>query len=328
MKIKICLFLFSLSFSINTFSQNIKLNGKWVLDKIQLSNGSNLEINNPEYSTKIIYLIEPNSLKILDRKFDANFTENQIKTQFRTINYILKNNYLIIQEEKDKKIYYFLKAEDFVKKHTDFSLKETIRNNDTIYIANNLSDYNFNNDLEFNDYIRQNMSQKDRQSKSFDNLYFKIEFILTKNNKIKDIKIINSIDTAYDNDYISSLKKSEKFLRNISDKDLLITNEVHHVKWGNDLTNPDEKKLYTLRGKGLEYYYSNKFQKAIENFSQIENLKIRDNRFNGFIKESRIKLGISYLAIGKNEDACNTFNKVGDKTTFEVRNFLIDFCSK
>ncbi|MGI9652193.1 tetratricopeptide repeat protein [Chryseobacterium sp. RLHN22] len=328
MKIKICFFIFFLSFSITIYSQNKTLTGKWILDRIQFSNGSNLEINNPEYSTKIIYQIEPNSLKIIDQKFDASFTANQIKTQFRTINYILKNNYLIIQEEKDKKVYYFLKAEEFVKKYPDFSLKKTIRNNDTIYIANNLSDFNFDNDLSFHEYISQNMSQKDRPSKSFENLYFKVEFILTKNNKIKDIEIINSIDNVYDNDYISSLKKSEKFLRNISDKDLLITNEVHHVKWKNDLTNSDEKKLYKLRAKGLEYYYSNKFEKAIENFSQIENLKIKDNKFKGFIKESRIKLGISYLATGKNEDACNIFYKVGDKTTFEVRNFLIDFCSK
>lgn len=322
------LFLFLLSFSNNVFSQNKDLIGKWVLDRIQYSNGNNLEINNPEYSTKIIYIIEPNSLKILDRKFDANFTGNQIKTQFRVVNYTLKDNYLICQEEREGKIYYFLKTDYFVKKYPHFSLKETIRNNDTLYIANNISDYNFNNDLSFDDYISQNMTQKNRSSKSFNNLYFKIEFILTKNNKIKDIQIINSIDTAYDNDYISSLKKSENFLKNISGKDLLISKEVNHLKWANDLTDTDEKKLYSLITKGLEYYNLNKFEKAIESFSEIENLKIKNNRFKGLIKESRIKLGISYLATGKNEDACNTFNKVGDRTTFEIRNFLIDFCSK
>lgn len=327
MKLKKYLLICLVLFSANIYSQNKNLVGKWILDKVKLSDGSNLQINNPEYSTNLNYIIEPNSIKIADLKFDADFSGNQIKTQYRNINYVIKDDYLITQEGKKGKIYYFLKSDDFVEKYPYFSLKETKRDNTIVYIANNLSDYIFDNDLSFEDFMSQNRMLRDRPSKSFDNLYFKIEFILTKNNKIKDIKIINSIDTAYDNDYISTLKKSEKFFKNISEKDLLITKDVNHLKWANDLTNTDEKKLYILRAKGLEYYNSNDFEKAIEIFFEIENLKIKDNRFNTFIKDSRIKLGISLLATGKNEAACNTFNKVGNKTDFDIRNFLIDFCS-
>lgn len=138
----------------------------------------------------------------------------------------------------------------------------------------------------------------------------------------------NSIDTVYDNDYIVALKKSEKYLKNLTDKDLLITKEINNLKWAKDLSNKEEKQLYKLIENGLEYYNVNNFEKAIENFSQIKNLKIENNRFKTLIKESMINLGISYLAIGKNEEACKVFLEIGDKTDFEIRNYLIDFCSK
>lgn len=290
------------------------------------NDGRNIEINNPNYSTYLIYDIKPKQINILNRNFDATFTSDKIQTQFRTINYLIKDNYLLAQENGDNKTSYFLKANDFVKKYPEFSLKETIRNNDTIYISNKISDYSFDNELGFEEFIQENRNEKDRSSKSFTNLNFRIEFILTKNNKIKDIKVLNSIDPAYDNDYISALKKSEKYLKNLTNKDLLITNETNHLKWANDLSDKDEKKLYQLRGKGLEYYNKNNFEKAIEQFAQVQDLEIKDNRFKTLVKECLIKLGISYLAIGQNENACKIFSKIGNKTDFEIRNYVIDFC--
>jgi len=321
-------FFFTFLICLNIYSQSKSLIGTWILDKIQFANGNNLEINNPNYSTKLIYSIEPNSLQIHDQKFPSTFTTNQIKTQFRAINYVIKDKYLITQDENSDIINFFLKAEDFVNKYPEFSLKKHIRNVDTIYIANDLNDYVFEHDLTFDEFLRQKRSQNNRSSKSFKNLNLKVEFILTKENKIKDIKVLNSIDTIYDNDFITALLKSEKFIKNLSGKDLLITKEENHLKWANDLIDTNEKNLYSLRAKGLQFYNQNKFDKAIENFSQINNLDIKNSRFQTLIKECRLKLAISYLAIGKNEDACKTFNLIGDKTDFEIRNYLIDFCSK
>jgi len=61
---------------------------------------------------------------------------------------------------------------------------------------------------------------------------------------------------------------------------------------------------------------------------QVESLDIKNNRFKTLIKECLLDLGISYLAIGQNENACKTFERIGDKTDFEIRNYLIDFCEK
>lgn len=318
------LFLF-IAFSI-CYSQNQNLIGKWILVKTMFNNGQNIEINNPNYSTKIIYLIKPDLLQINDQKFQSTFNPVQIITQFRKINYVLKDKYLIAQDEGDNKKSYFLKLDDFIQKNPEFSLKEIEKNGQTYYVDNYLSGFEFNNDLSFEEFITKNI--KDRDSKDFKNLNFQIEFVLTTDNKIQDIKVINSIDESFDNEYINALKKSERFLKNISGKNLIIHDEINQLKWANDLNDKDEKKLYQIRAKGLEYYRINKFEKSIEQFAKVENLNIKNNRFKTLIKECLIHLGISYLAIGQNENACKTFQKVGDKTDFEIRNYLIDFCEK
>ena len=314
--------------AITVNSQSREMVGKWVLDRTQFSNGKNLEINNPNYSSRIVYIIEPNSLKINGQKLKASFTDAQIITDFRRINYFLKDKYLIVQDENDDKISFLMKAKDFVEKYPEFSLNKVIREKDTVYLANDLSDYIFQNDLSFENFINKNRIQRDRSSKSFRNIHFKVEFILTKKNRIKNIKVLNSIDPGYDADYINALMKSEKFLKNLTDKDLLITKENNHLKWRNDVTDNDEKLLYSLRRKGLESYDQNKFEQAISNFVKIKALDLKNDRFKTLVKESMIKLGVSYLAVGKIKSACDVFGGIGDTSDFEVRNYLIDFCSK
>ena len=310
------------------FSQNKELFGKWVLVRTTLVGNINLDLNNPDYSTKLIYFITPKALQFSKFKLPASFTEKQIKTEFRTINYILKDKYLIIQDQNDNKISYFLKADDFVRKNPEFALKPIVRNSDSLYVANNLNDYELADNQDFEELITLNSKEAGRSSKTFTNLYFQIEFVLTKNNKIENIKILHSIDDNYDQDYILALKKSEKFLKNISGKNLLITKEVNHLKWATDLKDKNELQLYDLLDKGFKNYRENKFEKAIEAYSQIENLNIPNNRFRSLIKDAQIKLGVSYLVTGKGEEACKTLNKIGDKTDFDIRNYHLDFCTK
>lgn len=290
------------------------------------NDGRNIEINNPNYSTKLIYTIKPKSIKINNQNFDATFSSEQIKTQFRKINFLIKEKYLIAQDEGDNKTSYFLKVDDFIQKNPEFSLKEIEKNGQALYLDNDLSAYEFNNELSFEEYISKNT--KHRDSKDFKNLNFQVEFVLTKDNKLQDIKVLNSIDNSFDNEYINALKKSEKYFQNLTGKNLLIRDEINQLKWANDLSDKDEKKLYQYRAKGLEFYRNNKFEKAIEQFLQVESLDIKNNRFKTLIKECLLDLGISYLAIGQNENACKTFERIGDKTDFEIRNYLIDFCEK
>lgn len=321
-------FFIILSIFSTCFSQSKELLGKWVLVRSTLVGNINLDLNNPDYSTKLIYFITPKALQFSRYKLPATFTDTQIKTEFRTINYILKDKYLILQDQYDNKISYFLKVDDFVRKNSEFALKPLVRNADSLYVANNLNDYELSDNQDYEELISLNSKEAGRSSKTFTDLYFQIEFVLTKNNKIENIKILHSIDENYDQDYIRALKKSEKFLKNISGKNLLITKEVNHLKWANDLKDKNERQLYDLLDKGFKNYTENNFEKAIEAYSQIENLPIANNRFNSLIKDSQVKLGVSYLVTGMREEACKTFNKIGDKTDFEIRNYLLDFCTQ
>ncbi len=87
-----------------------------------------------------------------------------------------------------------------------------------------------------------------------------------------------------------------------------------------------DKKLFDIIREGTKYFNENKFEDAIEEFSKLDELQIKDNRFIMRFHEGYTKLGISYLAVGKKDQACMNFKKVGNITDFQVRNFLIDFC--
>lgn len=322
----LCSLLFVLLAFSNVYSQSNELIGKWILVRTLYADGRNLEINNAQYATKSILDISPNFIKINNTRLSASFSTNKIKTPFRSINFLKKDGYLITQDDGGDKISYFLKADDFVMKYPEFSLKEIEKEGKLVLVDNNLTGYEFKNELALEDFITKN--KKDRNSKDFKNLYFRIEFILTSANQIKSIKVLNSIDALYDNGYIGALQKASQYFSNNTGKDLLIFLEVNQLKWFKDLTDENEKLLYTYSENGLNYFARNDFEKAIEEFSKIRSLVIINNRFKTIIKDTMIKLAISYLAIGKNKEACEVFNSVGNKTDFEIRNFLLDFCEK
>lgn len=311
-------------FSSKTFCQPNELIGKWILDKTVYSDGKLLEINNPLFSSKSIYEIRPNYLSINNQNLKAQFSPNQIKLEHRILEFWTEENYLLVQEKDDNKIHLFLKADDFIIKYPEFKPKTEIRNNDTITIANEIIGAEFNNELTFDEFLWKNMP--DHPSKSFSNLYFNAEFILTRDNKIKEIKILNSISKDYDNEFLLALKKAEKYFVNNLKTDIVVNKENNFLKWKEDL-NKNEKYLYDLISNGDAYYMKNEFAEAIVEYEKIKELNIEKNRFNIMIREAYIKLGVSYLAINQKEKACSTFQNIGKTTNFWIRNYLINFCN-
>lgn len=320
----IYLSLITLSIFSSLYSQNIELQGKWVLDKTTYKNGKELEINNALYSNKTIYTISPKNLKINNLYFDAQYTSNQIKTIFRTINFSIENKYLKVQEENDNKISYFLKADDFIKSYPEFKSQKVLREADTLLVANGLADYDFKKQIDLDEFIRGNMY--DYPSKYFQNLYFQIEFILTKKDKIKDVKILNSISERFDRDYINSLRKAEKDLRNNTKYDLVIIKEINFLKWAKDISDLNEIKLMQFVINGNKFYLANKFEEAIIEYNKIKELNIKDNKFKITIQEALKKLAISYLIIGDISLACENFKLIGNNTDFTIRNYINRFC--
>lgn len=323
MEKKIFLLLILINF-INVHSQ--KLNGTWILEKTIYENGNPLEINHPLYSTFTKYDFLPNSIKINDQKFNAKYENNSIKLDFRELLFSFENNFLLIQEKGDDKIQILSNKEDFLSKNIEFKSEVEIRNQDTLYISNEIYKPEFNNELTFEDFLRKNISKY--SSASTKNNLFKSEFILTKNDKIKDIKILNGISKSFDREFIEALKKAEIYFKNETDKDFLIKHNFNFFQMFKGLTGKLEKEFYAIQKKGKLHFEKNEFNKAIIEYEKLNNMELNSikERLGFLFSEAFINLGISYLAVSKNEEACKSFLKIGDKRNFKIRNYILNFC--
>lgn len=322
---KYCYFLLQLLLITPlSHAQGGNIAGKWILDRIVYKDGRRLEVNHEQYSTGTVCIIGEGFMRTNDQRFNASIRLGKIQTPFVTYTYERDGDYMVLYEEKGDKYSFFLQPADFVKRYPEFTPVKTVINGDSVTIANELSDYNFDNDLGLDEFIRKRMT--DRPSKSFKNLYLKVTFVLTKNNKVTNLQVLNSISTEYDAEYLGALRAAEPYFRNHTGTDLLITQEVHQLKMYKDLKDPEEKKLFDLIESGDEYYYQNKFDKAAEAYAKISKLSIGSNRYKMTIRLATIRLGIAYLALGQREQACSTFSSVGDRTDFQLRHYINDFC--
>ncbi|AZA88391.1 hypothetical protein EG349_17240 [Chryseobacterium shandongense] len=183
---KILFILFIILF-VKNYSQLHKLKGEWILDKIVKSNGEDLEINNPRYSTSVFYNINSNELSISDNKFKATFSRDQINLENRSFSYWFEDDYLLLKEGNE--VFLLLKPEDFIKRYPEFSPEIRVTGIDTLLVANKVIQPVFRHEKTFDDFIIPLITQE--ASKDMDDLYFKISYILTKNNKISNIQIVD-----------------------------------------------------------------------------------------------------------------------------------------
>ena len=309
------------------FSQNSILSGTWILDKTIYEDGNYLEINHPLFSNFTEYEFLSNHLKINGKKFNAKYSQNSIKLDFRELLFSYQNEYLLIQEKGDNKIQVFLKNEDFITKYPIFKSEQKIINQDTIYISNDVYKPKFQNDLNFEDFLRINIPSYNATSTK--NNLFKSEFVLTKDNIIKEINITQGISKSFDSEFITALKKAQPYFKNETGKDLLIKHNFNFFKMFSTLTNKSEKEFYSIQKKAKEYFEKNEFEKAISEYEKLNNISDLHNlkeKFGFIYNEAFINLGISYLALNKIENACSSFIKVGGITDFSVRNYLINYC--
>lgn len=314
-------------------AQPTELIGKWILVRTLNNNNTRLDINNSDYSKKMIYQIDKNSFKINGQLFKPKFKENIINLSdknYPEFTYTIKENYLITKEIKGHTTNYFLKVDDFIKRFPEFSLKEIDYNDRKVYLDNGISAYDFNHDLTYDFFIllNGNSNSDKRNIINPDSLPLQFEYILTVDNKIKDFKIINSENNLADNDYIERFKKASKYFKNTTDKDVLLRYTGVSITSYPELTNKDEKRLFEISAQIDRYYYKNEFINIIDLYDEFTKLKIKPNRFNKFKDDNYIRLGVSFLAQNRIDEACISFKNVGDITDFRVRNYLLDFCQK
>lgn len=315
------LFLFICSIS---YSQQDKLQGKWILDTIQYADGGVFPINHRFYSMFLAYSFYGNQMTVNERSSLATISQNSISSNARKINYKFEDSYLLLQDEGDDAILYLLKYEDFYEKYPEFKPAEIQFENKKVFVANQVVSPDFLKTQIFSEYIFSNINPNHSQ---VHNRNFKANFILSKDNVISDIVIIKSISKSFDKNFIKAVKSSQKYFSNKTGKDLLMTYEKKFYDWGGPESPAKAEVTYLLR-TGDDYYNNNDFVNAIEIY---EKLKLKNKpevtqRGYEWTSMANIRLGIAYLAINNPEKACKLFDELGGRTNFNVRNYILNFC--
>ena len=324
--------IFSLCFILLTsylLAQNPDLYNEWILDKITYENGDKLEINHHNYSNFLSYTIKPNLLISSHGEAKASINEKYIKTQYRKIFYELKDGQLIFRDSDDNKLFYFLIKEDYLANYPEFKLKPIEHKGQILIESNRFCQAKKSEGFCLHEFLTNKIPSYKQYSVT--NQFFEAQFVLTKENKIKDIEILSGISKSFDRQFISALLKAEGKLENDCNQDLLMTENFIFVKMGNSYVNRDERALIKTTSQMTKDFDKNLFKNVVDNYPQILNLKDKTDqikRFNFSYENALLISGISFLALNRNEKACEAFELIGDKTNFKVRNYLIDFCGK
>jgi hypothetical protein len=326
------LFVFCILLNFNSFkAQNEKLNGNWILDKVIYKNGNPLEINHPFYSKFIEYEFINNKLRIIDNlpydfnEFDITINNTKILNQFREINYEINEDQLILNDQGDDKIMSFIKREKFIELFNETDMTKLVYNEKEVYIPNKFHQPKFNYILNFDDFIQKNTPTLNNLNLN-EGLNFK--FILNKDSKIVELEINENISKSLKKELEESILKAEKFYKNETGKDLLISRSYIYKNSFNESENKIERKINKLIKNGNQFFNEINFKNAILAYKEAIELKLndKDNTKNINFYKVYINLGISYLAENEIDLACESFRKIGNKSNFDIRNYLINFC--
>lgn len=312
--------------TITVFSQKINLEGVWILDKITFESGNIIEINDPDFSTYSKYKFSNTKMEVNGVEVPVTILPKKISTPSLNIDYEFQDKYLILKNLSSGKIIYLLKPESFVEIYPEFIPKKIILDDKFAYEENLVINSDFNRVGGFDVYLRDFIYNYKDYSKNKNQ--FIVQFIVTKESKITDIKILKGLSSDFDNKLISYIKNSEKFFKNKTNKDLLIkkANAISiENDWHSNLSKED-RAIIKIYEKGNSFYMKNDFENAIKTYEKVNSLGGANE--NSMIKSIYVSLGVSYLATNKMKLACESFNKAGGFTNFNSRNYLINFCNK
>lgn len=312
--------------AVSVFSQNNKLDGTWILDKYIYSDGRPLEINDNNFSSFAKYEFDSNKMRINGLEIPIKITSNIIQTDATKFEYGFDNKYLLLQMQGDKKIACLLKPETFIEMYPEFQSEKINYNESEFFKENQLIGPDFNYNGGFNSYWILALTEYDNFSTS--DYYFDIQFILTKDSKIRDIKILKGSTDDFNKKVTMVISNSQKYFKNTTGKDFLMNRKFKMNNSGskNQMSKID-KQVEKIDETGSKYFTKNDFANAIKTYEKLELLGT-DSPDNPLLQTSFKRLGISYLAINDIDKACKSFKKAGNLNSFDVRNYLITFCSK
>jgi hypothetical protein len=328
------LFFFFLLNSTLFYCQNILI-GQWYLDKVKFSNGADIEVNNPMFSTfnslrfnnqKVFNstALDEDLFTISDYKFDGR----KLNFLYRDFNVEKEGKYLVLKSQKEGLNYYYLKGEDFPSETIAKQEYDFIKSDSIAVRSLKFDPYFDNSEENLMDYLYSSIPDNEYKNRR---VYFTSSFILTKNNKIKDLKITNGKNPLYDKEYRKAIQKSEKYWKNNTGKDVLITRNVSERKFGDG--REDEISAYQYSEIADEFYRNNDFKNALLNYLKSDEYWRKDKDKGNFQEPfynngNYLKLGICYLIENDRDKACEYFKRNGGISDFAARNYILTFCMK
>lgn len=297
-------------FSTYSFSQENKLLGRWILDKITYSNGNDLEINHPYYSVFYVQNIKKDMI-----------VGDKIKIGFNSYNFSLEEDLLKLTSTQENLIYNYIKERKFLELYPEFYPEEIIYKEKKLYKSNEIIYPYFTNYEKFNSDLTMYLKNKNIGKK----FYFDLYIIGDKNNNDAQYYIENStMNNNQEQQVLKFLQKNKIFLFNSFGKDLL---KILPYNFNfNELNKKNYQKFADEENHLRNLYLNNKFEELIQRITLLEKEEFFKN--SGYGKLRNVMLGVSFLALNNKEEACKAFSKEGDIKTLLVRNYIKNFCQK
>jgi len=319
--------LLILLFPTLIFAQGDNIKGKWILDYVTYENGDPLEIEHPLFSTF-------KSLDISDKyiiidgisKNKSQVYVGRIVMRYIKYKYHFDNKYLVLKEDSDDKLYYFLRILDFKKNYPETRSEYVEYENKSVLKYNKLLNIDILNSFNFDSVAKFQENIKSYKKHLFTNKLFKATFILTADNKIEDVKIEKSISPKFDEDFIEASHNLTMLYTNNTDNDVLMEYYDYMGKYWPKRT---DVQIEFFKNKVIaDYYYTNKqFNLSKEIYTILYSSKdVLNGTDNHIVNEIYKKLYISLLHTNNLLEACILLNDIKETNYFDVRNYLKEYC--
>lgn len=171
------------------FAQGDNIKGKWILDYVTYESGDPLEIEHPLFSTfKSLDISDKHIIIYGISKNKSQIYVGRIVMRYIKYKYHFDNKYLVLKEDNDDKLYYYLRILDFKKKYPETKSEYVEYENRSVLKYNRLLNIDILNSFNFESKAKFNENIKSYKKHLFTNKIFKATFILTADNKNRKYK--------------------------------------------------------------------------------------------------------------------------------------------
>ncbi len=309
------------------FAQGDNIKGKWILDYVTYEDGNPLEIENPLFSIfKSIEILDDHIIIDGIRKNKATIYVGRISTRYLKYKYYIDNKYLVLKEDKDDKLYYYLRVIDFKFKYPESKPSRIEYEGKTVLKYDRLLNVDILNNFNYDTLTAFQKNIKSYKKHSFTNKLFKATYILTADNKIEHVKIEKSVSPKFDEDFIKEAHNLSMLYNNKTENDILMEyTDFMGTYWPE---RNDVQKEFFANKVIADYYFTNKqFNLSKEIYTILYNSKdVLTVIDNAIVNDIYKKLYVSLLHTNNLVDACIMLNDIKESDYFNVRNYLKEYC--